>query len=327
MNDPWASFLPKGWGPPPKGSGKSEAARPAAPLVPPRKASAHKGKGKGGTPAAWNRKLSPKAAEGKGTLVNQPQWEKGFLMEDEWNVQVISQEELLEKEGVALASRQFLLDHADTLESNGSPAAAIIPLGKQWFENKPRTEALTRLLNSSHEISFTYSFLEDGIPRSRPKDGLLVQLSLHQDVYQKTGVIRNFDSERLDEITLEFHQDAMPPRKWEEVVKDAKRFFEKVVMDVAGDDTLMLRTTRVRDKGDSMSTTVKVPPTLTATVLTNVDKHHIFARMTVRDEEKDCVNEPIWMANDNGLPFLAYIRQLREVGMRNAGGVHTVVFV
>ncbi len=317
-SDPWASFLPKGWGPP-KGKGRSDAAKVAAPLIASKGGTrATAGGTKGGKPTPWARRLRA-AGEGKGALVAQPQWERGSLMGDEWNVDVITQEELLERDGVALVSRQFFLEHADMLVTNGGPSAAIIPEGLAWFEDKPRSETLAKLLTDAQDVSFNYSFLENGVQRTRPKEGHLIQLAW-DDVIQKTGPLRSFHAERLDEVTLEFYQDAMPPRKWQEVRKDPKQFIERVVMDVVEDRTLMLRTSRIKDKGGSMLATVKLPTDLTCTVLTNVDRHHLFARMTVRDEDKDQENEPIWMHADGEQNFLAFVRELREIGLRNAGG-------
>ncbi len=319
VSDPWASFLPKGWGAP-KGKGKTEAARAAAPLASKGK-SFSAGGGKGSKPTPWTRRLRPTAGEGKGSYVVQPQWEKGSLLNEEWNVEVIAQEELLERDGVALVSRQFLLENADVLVTNGGPSAAIIPEGLDWFEDKPRSEVLAGLLNEAQEISFNYSFTENGIARTRPKDGHLIQLAW-QDVIQRTGPLRSFSAEKLDEITLEFYKDAMPLRKWEEVSRDPKQFIEKVVMDIVEDHTLMLRTSRVKDKGGSKLATVKVPTDLTCTILTNVDRHHLFARMTVRDDGKDSQNEPIWVPSSGDKHFLAHIRELREAGLRNAGGAY-----
>ncbi len=68
-----------------------------------------------------------------------------------------------------------------------------------------------------------------------------------------------------------------------------------------------------------MLATVKVPTHLTCTVLTNVDRHHLFARMTVRDEERDHEHEPVWMQADGNPNFLAHVRELREAGLRIAG--------
>ncbi len=313
VNDPWASFLPKGWGPP-KGKGKTEAARAAAPLAPSRKGQKSSSVGgKGGKPTPWARRLRTAAGDGKGGVAAQPQWERGSLLGEEWNVEVVTQEELLERDGIALVARQFLLENSDMLVTNGGPSAAIIPEGLEWFEDKPRTEILAKLLTDAQDVSFNFSFLENGVPRTRPKEGHLIQLAW-EDVVQKTGPLRSFFAEKLDEITLEFYRAAMPPRKWEEVSKDPRQFIEKVVMDVTEDHTLMLRTSRVKDKGGSMMATVKVPADLTCAVLTNVDRHHLFARMTVRDAEKDQEHEPIWMQSNGEPNFLAHIWELRRQG-------------
>ncbi len=325
QTDPWASFLPKGWEPP-KGKGKSEAARETAALTSQKGSKTGPAYGKGGKPTPWTRRLRGSVGDGKGGNFVQPQWEKGSLLDEEWNVEVITQEELLERDGIALVSRQFLLDNADTLITNGGPSAAIIPEGLEWYEDKPRTEVLAQLLTDAQDVSFNYKFLENGMVRTRPKEGHLIQLAW-QDVVQKTGPLRSFTAEKLDEVTLEFYKAAMPPRKWEEVSRDPKQFIERVVMEVTDDSTLVLRTSRIKDKGGSMLATVKVPTHLTCTVLTNVDRHHLFARMTVRDEEKDYEHEPVWMRADGNPNFLAHVRELREAGLRTAGSSYRGICV
>ncbi len=320
-HDPWASFLPKGWGPP-KGS-RAEAEKGGRHSKGQRKAYAMDARRE--QPSAWGQRLrqkGQKASKGKTPMAGQPPWEKGSLLEEEWNVEVITQEDLLERDGVALVSRQFLLEFSDTLITNGGPSAAIIPSGLQWFENKPRTEILAQMLNRAEEISFNYAYQEDGVVRTRPKEGHLIQLAAWEEVVQKTGQLRSFHAEVLDEITLEFFREAMPPRKWEEVTKDPRQFIERVVASITDDETLSLRMSRVRDKGDSMMATVKIPPESTMAVLTNADRHHLFARVTLRDDAKDQGHEPIWLNHDGRSNFLAFIREIRESGLRHAGAAY-----
>ncbi len=111
----------------------------------------------------------------------------------------------------------------------------------------------------------------------------------------------------------------MPVRKWQEAQGDPQGYIEAVIRRIVEDDHLVLRTSRVTDKGSSMMATIKVRPDLTNIILASVDRHHLFARMTMRNDGKDEANKPIWMPLATESNLLSYTRELREKGMRVAG--------
>ncbi len=101
----------------------------------------------------WAQRLKGKPAQrtakqGKGPTMGSPQppWEKASLVQEEWDADVITQEELVAGDGVALVSKQFLYDNYEALSNTWCKAAEIIPPGIEWFADKPRTRKLCKLL-------------------------------------------------------------------------------------------------------------------------------------------------------------------------------------
>ncbi len=295
--------------------------------------SQRKGEGKGSAPTSWAQRLKGSGkkstqesmkgggkGKGKPLPAPQPSWEKGWLVGEEWDADTIMEDELTQKDGIALVSRQFFLENYKSMQTHHGRAAAVLPPGKEWFNGRPREQSLVHLLeNRSRVVDFTYAYDEDGREIWRPKRGLLVQLGDLEDVRQSSGQIYKFQTAQLEEVSLEFCRDLAPPRLWDDAGGDPRAYFEHAVAMAANMPGIAPRVSAVTNKGEAYAVTVKIPPQYTRAVLTNIDKQYVFARKTVRGEEKDTQNLPIWLPLKRRTELLAQIREAREQARQQAG--------
>ncbi len=290
-------------------------------------------KNEGGT---WAQRLKGKPAQkaqrqGKGPVASsaQPAWEKLCLMQEEWDVDVITQEELVDGDGIALVSKQFFYDNYEALSNTWSKAAAIIPPGIEWFADKPRTRQLCELLRRHHEVHFAFTYDEDGKRMHRTKRGLLLQLSKDEGevVRQCTEVLEDFLTPQKQEISLEFMRDLMPAKKWDEASRNPRDFFEDALMNVTGCKGDDFNVGYITNKGEAFAVIVKVPEEALTEVLTNIDRSYIFARRTVRGEEKDDLHVPLWLPQRKSADLLMHVRDAREHARRQAGSFYRGIAV
>ncbi len=214
------------------------------------------------------------------------------------------------------------MDNHEAMSNTTAKAAAILPYGLEWFANKERTRKLCKLLHESSVVSFTFAFGDDGRSVRRTKTGHLVQLSKisYEKVEQRTGEVFDFLTPLMEEASLEFSRELMPPRKWEEATKNPRAFLEQALFQATGLDKGKYKIGYVANKGESHAVTVKLPQEYLVEVLMNIDRYHVFARKTVRGEEKDAENVPVWLPTKRNVDMLMQIRDAREHAKRQAGG-------
>ncbi len=277
----------------------------------------------------WAQRLKGKPAQrtvrqGKGPAVSSPQpsWEKLNLVQDEWDTDIITQEELVQGDGLALVSKQFLYDNYEALCNTWGKAAAIIPTGIGWFAEKPRTPQFCELLKQRKEVNFVCTYDEDGRRVVRIKTGLLLQLSrdAYEKVQQRTNGLDEFFTPHKKEVSLEVVKDLMPAKKWEEACRDPREFIENALVQASGANADDLTLGYTANKGEAFAVIAKVPDECLSDVLTNIDRYFVFARKTVRGQDKDEEHVPLWLPQRRGADLLMQVRDVREHARRQAGG-------
>ena len=68
-----------------------------------------------------------------------------------------------------------------------------------------------------------------------------------------------------------------------------------------------------------MQTTLKVLHSYAEKILTNADKHHLFARLTMRNGETDDGYEKLWLPRTSDNTLSQEARMYREKAVRLAG--------
>ncbi len=131
--------------------------------------------------------------------------------------------------------------------------------------------------------------------------------------------VHNVHVPQLEEVSLEFFRAIMPAKKWEEASRDPRMYFDYAFAGATGLDGDRPKVGYVANKGESYATTVKVPKEHVVGLMVDADKFHVFARKTVRGEEKDTENVPMWLNVKRDMDLLTQVREARDHARKQAG--------
>ena len=253
-------------------------------------------------------------------MEQEPPWEQGWLEKLEWDTPLLNEEGVVQDGfGVALCSRKTFLEKVDWWVS-GRKLAVILPGNRGWFHDAKLTNAAIAALDGAKVISFTFNYrTPTGETRRTPKQGTLVQLGARR-VAQIIPEVHKVATQSYTEITLSINREATPPEVWRSVKMNREKYFNESLVRLMGDPAPVFKRVVPYDRGeDCVQTTIKVLPGHVENILVNADKHHISARLTMRNGENHDGFEILWMERTKDNTLAQEVRLFREKATRLAG--------